>query len=107
VSGPPPKYVALVKRLAALIPQWCSMHPTADLRWIAWEGAVFCGNLQSPFLVHLAATSDAAKLLEWLDERTNREGTLLQARIALELCGRLAPEYSAAPEFAAAFRTQH
>ena len=101
--SPPAKYVQLVRRLEALIPQWCSMHAGAELRWTAWEGAVFAGNLAAPFLSYLADSPDAKRLLEWLDERSDREATLLQARVALELCGMLPREYSAAPEFAGCF----
>ncbi len=107
MNGPAPGYAALVKRLAALIPQWCSMHPSADLRWRNWEGAIFAGNLQHPFLGMLAISDDAFVLLRWLDDRTGKEATLLQARVALELSGKLPPEYSAAPEFAGVFSTVH
>lgn len=51
----------------------------------------------------LAASADAKRLLEWLDLQTDQQGTLLQAVVALELCGMLDPEYSKAPEFAGAF----
>lgn len=103
MSGPPPQYVALVRRLAELIPQWCKLHPRADLQWRAWDGAIFAGNLAEPFLGFLAASDDAKRLLQWLDGHTGHEATLLQALVALELCGRMPPEYSKAEEFAGCF----
>jgi hypothetical protein len=99
-----PSYVALVRRLAELIPQWCELHPGADLKWLSWGGRIYAANLASPLLRFLADSDDARALLEWLDVQTEQQATLLQALVALELCGMMPKEYSTADEFGGAFQ---
>ena len=86
----PPGYVALVERLAALVVQWCEAQPTLpDLRWLDPGTTMFIGGLQGEPVKYLADSPDAFRLIEWLDEQTDRKGTLFQVTIALRELGHL------------------
>jgi hypothetical protein len=86
----PTGYVALVERLAALIVQWCEEQSTLpDLRWLDPGDTVFIGALQGEPVRYLADSPDAFRLVAWLDEQTNHEGTLLQLTVALRGLGHL------------------
>lgn len=86
----PPGYVALIERLAVLIGEWCAEQPgLPDLQWHEPGEVAFIGALKGETLKYLAKSPDAIRLLEWLDERTGGEATLIQATIALRHLGHL------------------
>lgn len=93
VDGPrelPPGYVALVERLTELIQQWCGEQPRLpDLRWHDPGDAMYIGGLDSELLRFLANSQDAFRLLEWLDEKTDRKATIFQVTWALRMLGHL------------------
>ena len=87
-SQMPPGYVALVQRLCELIGEWYQAQPKPpELRWLDWGDTVFAGTLEPEASRYLADSPDAFRLLEWLDEKTGREATLFQARVALQHVG--------------------
>jgi hypothetical protein len=55
------------------------------LRWHEWGTTVFAGGLDAA--KYLAASPDALELLAFLDEKTEKQGTLLQAKVVLEVMG--------------------
>lgn len=92
--GPPPGYIACCNRLEQLIPQWIeqkSQERYLDLRWERWivdgKRIVYAGALGGPTAKFLAASPDAEELLNWLDEQTGRQATLLMAKVVLEHLG--------------------
>ena len=89
-ESPPPGYIRCMEEMSRLIPQWieqqCQMR-ALDLQWHAWGKTVFAGSIGGDRSKWLAASPDAMALLDWLDEKTNREGTLLQAKVVLESLG--------------------
>jgi hypothetical protein len=97
----PPGYVALVRRLAELIVDWCGKQPgLPDLRWLDPGDTMFVGPLRGKTLDFLVDSPDARRLCEWLDETTNREATVFQMTMALRVLGHLpgGPEPEEAPE---------
>jgi hypothetical protein len=88
----PPAYIELVKRLAELIPEWIAAQPKPpDLRWydICEGGILVTGPLCGECLKALAASQDAIRLCQWLDEKTHKKATLLQTSTALGLVGQI------------------
>lgn len=86
----PPGYVALIQRMCDLMLKWLTTEPgLVDLRWHDPKGTLFVAPLRGKALDYLAASPDAKRLLEWLDEQTGQEGTLAQATMALRLIGHL------------------
>ncbi len=82
-------YAALVRRIGTLAQRWVAAHPRAVLRWKVWgPRTAYTGPLCLPEMVELLADSrDARRMLEWIDRRTHRKASLLQACAALELTG--------------------
>lgn len=98
MSDPPPEYVDLVKRMIHLALAWVERHPAAVLRWKTWGDTTYIAELCVPEAIEkLADSRDARRLLEWLDKRTQRKGTLLQACAALELAA-IKPEEQRGPK---------
>jgi hypothetical protein len=88
----PPAYIRLVERLIELIPQWIAAEPTLpDLRWhdIGEGGTLITGPLSGECLKYLADSSDAVRLCQWLDEKTDHQATLLQTSTALGFVGQI------------------
>lgn len=94
----PPGYVKLVERMVELIPEWCGEQGPGlpDLQWHDWGDTMFAAGLDSA--KYLAASPDALRLLAWLDEKTERKGTLIQARQALKMLGHIQDSNAPAPE---------
>lgn len=90
----PPGYIECVKEMARLIPKWLRAQPTTpDLQWHdKKDGVLVTGDLTGPAVKYLAASPDAERLLAWLDERTGKQGTVLQARVALGMLGLIESE---------------
>lgn len=81
----PPGYIACVEKIARLIPEWLRAQPTTPvLRFVDWGDTCFAGPLRGEALRFLADSPDAFRLLEWLDEQTGGEATLLQAKVVLD-----------------------
>ena len=81
------KYARDLERLRAAINDWIRReceHRTLDLRFHRWGDAVHIAAMAGPALDHLCASDDARKMLEWCDEQTAHQCTLLQAYSVLE-----------------------
>jgi hypothetical protein len=86
----PPGYLARCERLSELIPKWIeekSQQRFLDLRWKRWGRTVYAGPLGGKWANWLADSPDALELLNWLDEQTGKQATLLQALVVLERLG--------------------
>ena len=86
----PAGYVLCCEQMARLIPEWIEaqcQHRTLDLQWHRWGRTVFAGGLDAACTKWLAASPDALELLAYLEEKTDRQGTLLQAKVVLESLG--------------------
>lgn len=83
-----PAYVAVVEKLAMVARQWLAAHPDAQLEWID-QGATFVtGNLDNRHVLgYLAKSPEAFELLAYMDEKTGRVASLMQARFALQHLG--------------------
>lgn len=82
----PPGYEKQIERMVTLIPQWVALQDTPpDLQWHRPGDTAFIGPLRGGALKYLAASPDAIRLLEWLDDKTEHQCTLLQASAALGL----------------------
>lgn len=97
----PPGYVPVIDRMGVLIEQWIGeQYGLPDLKFHDWGETLFNGALIPQNMKYIAASSDAEKLLLWLDEQTGRQGTLFQAYVALGLAGLLpSGEKQTAPGF--------
>lgn len=97
----PPGYVPLIDRMRVLIEQWIGeQYGLPDLKFHDWGETLFAGALVPENMKYIAASADGEKLLLWLDEQTGRQGSLLQAYVALGLSGLLpSGEKQTAPGF--------
>lgn len=93
-----PGYEQQIEQLVALIPQWIALQddPPA-LQWHRPGDTAFIGPLHGKALDYLAASPDARRLLEWLDDKTGGVCTLLQASAALGLLGKQSPDHRLPP----------
>jgi hypothetical protein len=86
----PPDYYEHIEKMAAKACQWHDEHPDADLKWIEQkdDGVILTGDLDVAAR-YLADSPDAFALLAWVDEQTERKGSLFQMLWALRRCGGL------------------
>ncbi len=88
-SEMPEGYKRCCDSVLALIPVWVQQESQSrfvDLQWHDWGTICYAGSLKDELGV-LANSDDARALLAWLDEKTARQGTLLMAKVALEMLG--------------------
>lgn len=83
-----PKYVAQVKALAEAARRWMLLHPTAELLWQDVGRTLVSGDLyQKEVQGMLARSPSAFELLSYMDERTGKVASLMQAQLALVVIG--------------------
>jgi hypothetical protein len=85
------RYYKAIEAAARLMREWVRAQPTLpDLRWVEEkdDGTFIAAGLDVG-AEYLADSPDAFRMLAWLDEKTDRQLSINQARGALLLCGAL------------------
>jgi hypothetical protein len=90
MSKVPEGYARCCRLMERLIPQWIDeqcRERALDLQWHRWGKTVFAGAVGGETAKWLAASPDAVALLDYLEDKTGHQGTLLQAKVVLEMLG--------------------
>lgn len=85
-----PGYVELVKRLADVANEWRAAHPQARLKFHEEnvKATFLTGDLGGAYTRgYFADSEDADALLVYMDERTGKKASLMQAIFALSYLG--------------------
>ena len=81
----PPGYVAAVYQMRRAAKAWTLAHPCAQLNFERLpDDVLIIGGLNEANINRIACNEPARELLRVMDKATNGQGTVLQARAALE-----------------------
>lgn len=82
------EYERDAQRVAAAIKRWIAKESATrlvDLKFHKWGTTAYIGPLSGRCIDYLAASPDARAMLEWVDEQTGHQATLMMACCVLEL----------------------